>query len=461
MREVSISNEEALRVVLLDAAADMGEVSLPPLLLPERGGVRPFASRGRGARRLSRLLIPLAAAASVTAVTAGILSFGGVLGHRSAAGHPGVAHARKPVRRRNSAPANSRPPTFYVTLTGISYPWYDHPLNASVRATATGRVLATITPPAPYGTFSAVAGSLNDRTFVLAAEPWQPQSNTASIDNNSGAPVRFFLLTISPAGSATRLKPLPMTDMAQPEQEQAVALSPDGTMLAVAAGANAAGGQLANEQIRVYDLATSAQRTWTITGPSAARASVGMLSWEANDQILAFNWWGTTSGLFLLRAGGPGGDLMSDSTPVPALVAAHDDVTCGGDQLLTPDGATVVCPAVIGHVMRSPGRNAANKSNLSTRQVGSPGTFVQGYAEFSAETGRLLRVLGQFRYGHSASDDNGSPLLMWTSKSGDLLIAQDFYSNPIVAVIGQSSYVRIPWSTRISAGQGSDSQAAW
>jgi hypothetical protein len=50
---------------------------------------------------------------------------------------------------------------------------------------------------------------------------------------------------------------------------------------------------------------------------------------------------------------------------------------------------------------------------------------------------------------------------MWTSKSGDLLVAQDFYSNPIVAVIGQSSYVRIPWSTRISAGQGSDSQAAW
>lgn len=460
MREVPTSNGDALRVVLLDAAADIGEISPPQLRLPERGTVRPLAMRGRGVRRLSRLLIPLGAAASVAAVTAGILSFSGVLGQRRADSHPGLAHAGNLVKGRNSVPATSGPPAFYVTLTGITYPWYDHPLNASVRATATGRVVATITPPAPYGTFSAVAGSLNDRTFVLAAQPWQPQSNSASIDNNSGAPVRFFLLTISSAGSVRSLKALPVTDVAAPEQEQGVALSPDGTMLAVATGATAEGGQPANEQIRVYDLATSAQRTWTITGQPAARASIGALSWAAGNQTLAFNWWGTTSGLYLLRAGGPGGDLMSDSTPVPALVAAQHDVACGGDELLTPDGATVVCPAVIGR-MRGPGRSAASKSNLSARQVGSLGTFVQGYAEFSAETGRLLRVLGQFRYGHSASNDNGSPLLMWTSKSGDLLIAQDFYSNPIVAIVGQSSYVRIPWSTRISAGQGSDSQAAW
>ena len=112
-------------------------------------------------------------------------------------------------------------------------------------------MLATITAPAPFGTFSAVAGAANGRTFVLAAQPWQPQSNSAYVDNNSAAPVRFFLLTIGADGSVSGLKPLPQTDVTGPEQEQSAALSPDGTMLAVAAGASAAAGQVANEQVRV------------------------------------------------------------------------------------------------------------------------------------------------------------------------------------------------------------------
>jgi len=43
---------------------------------------------------------------------------------------------------------------------------------AAVRVTATGRTLATITPPKPYTSFSGVVSAYDDRTFVLVA--WGP-----------------------------------------------------------------------------------------------------------------------------------------------------------------------------------------------------------------------------------------------------------------------------------------------
>ena len=454
-------SEQRLQQAILEAAEEIAPGSIPALRLQEGPNARFVAGGRRPARRMSRLLAPFAAAASVVAVTAAVLAVNGQLGqHRN-----GPGHARRVAHKTGRSVPGAPPPPYYVTLTGITYPWYDHPLDATIRATASGRALATIRPPAPYATFSAVAGALTDRTFVLGAQRWAPQSNSAYIDNNSMASVRFFRLRIGPAGTTFQLTPLPMTDVIAPAQEESAALSPDGTRLAVAVAIPGSAGHAASQQIRVYDLGRSTARTWSATGPAAAHAMIGTLSWGDDDRTVAFNWWGTTAGLRLLRTDTPGSDLLTSSRGVPPGTSAGPE--CQGDALLTPDGTTVVCPAVTNPI-RSPrpgthSREAATGRlrRITHRKLSGPAVFRQGYAEFSASSGKLLRVLGRFQYGHNRVDDNGSPLLLWTNSTGGTLIVQDFYPNPLVATVSPHNYEPIPWSIRISAGQGSVSEAAW
>jgi hypothetical protein len=461
------SLEKTLQVAILEAADEVVPGSIPALRLDEQPSPRYSTTPRRPGRRLSRLLTPLAAAASVVAVTATLVVVNGLASHKTGPAGPSHPH-RLGHQTARPIPATP-PPPYYVTLTGITYPWYDHPLDATIRATASGRALATITPPAPYGTFSAVAGALTDRTYVLGAQAWQPQSNSAYVDNNSMASVRFFLLRVGPTGTTFQLTPLPMTDVTAPAQEESAALSPDGTRLAIAVAVPGSAGHAASQQIRVYDLTSSTARTWSATGPVAARATIGVLSWADDDQTVAFNWWGPTSGVRLLRTDRAGNDLLADSQPVPS--GAGTGVRCEGDALLTPDGTTIVCPAsTLAASRRRPAtHSAAAARRLATARLrkvtdGPPALrtpFRQGYGEFSATTGKLLRVLGWFQYGHQPINDNGSPLLLWTSPSGGTLIVQDFYSNPLVAIVTQHKYEPIPWSGRISAGQGSVSEAAW
>jgi hypothetical protein len=459
------SLEKTLQVTILEAADEVVPGSIPALRLDEQPSPRYSTTPRRPGRRLSRLLTPLAAAASVVAVTTALVVVNGA-GHRT--GHAGPSHPRRRGHQTEGFVPATPPPPYYVTLTGITYPWYDHPLDATVRATATGRALATITPPPPYGTFSAVAGALSDRTFLLGAQPWEPQSNSAYVDNNSMASVRFFVLRIGSTGTPLQLTPLPMTDVTAPAQEESAALSPDGTRLAIAVAVPGSASHAASQQIRVYDLATSTARTWSATGPVAARAMIGALSWADDDQTIAFNWWGPTPGLRLLRTDGAGNDLLASSRSVPS--GAATGVQCDGDALLTPNGASIVCLAsTLAASPRHPATNPAAASRLASARLqkvtnGNPAirnAFRQGYDEFSATTGKLLRVLGWFQYGRQPINNNGSPLLLWTSPSGGTLIVQDFYPNPLVAIVTQHKYEPIPWSGRISAGQGSVSEAAW
>ena len=124
------SREEALREVLLEAADEIDASRLPPLRLTERGWGRSVAGRGHRARRLSRVLIPLAAAGSVAAVTAGILSFGGVLGQRQPTPGPGAAHhGAHATRATATADSGSRSPpagSVWVSATAVavSGPWF-------------------------------------------------------------------------------------------------------------------------------------------------------------------------------------------------------------------------------------------------------------------------------------------------------------------------------------------------
>ena len=162
--------------------------SAPPLRLPganAAGDPRPVPRRHRaGWHRLA----PLAAAAAVTAVVAASLAI-------STAFHGGHRAARGPA-----SPFAGVPP-YYIVLTGKkpqSPPSSPAAIRAEVRATATGAVAGPVTPPPPYGTFSAAAAG-DGRTFVLAANKWKMTRADRGTAAEATA-TKFFLLRLAAGG---------------------------------------------------------------------------------------------------------------------------------------------------------------------------------------------------------------------------------------------------------------------
>src|SRR5207247_7601740 len=166
---------------------------VPPLRRDGRpGGGRGMA--GPAARgRWGAWLAPLAAAASVTAVIAASLAI-------STAFHGGHRAARGPA-----GPFAGVPP-YYVALA-VKKPNLKPSIAqrqfAQVRATATGAVLAVVTPPKPYGTFSAAAAG-DGRTFVLAANKWKVVRANGGTFAEATA-TKFFLLRLGAGGRPGQL----------------------------------------------------------------------------------------------------------------------------------------------------------------------------------------------------------------------------------------------------------------
>ena len=88
-------------------------------------------------------------------------------------------------------PLPSGLPRYYAALVQEpSGPWW-----AQVRATVTGKVLATVRPPLPFTRFSEVAAAPDDHTFVLAAIGPQGQPSVTQL----------YALRLDPATGAVRL----------------------------------------------------------------------------------------------------------------------------------------------------------------------------------------------------------------------------------------------------------------
>src|SRR5262249_7120772 len=130
------------------------------------------------------------------------------------------------------------------------------PAQAVVRATATGAVLATVRPPRPYATFSAVTGAADDRTFVLAAQPRQQPTASGHVL------IKFFLLRLDPAAGTARLTALRIPTVSGSWiQGAGIALSPAGSKLAVALSIER------QSVIELFDLAGGPVREWTAQLP--------------------------------------------------------------------------------------------------------------------------------------------------------------------------------------------------
>ncbi len=303
-------------------------------------------------------LLPLAAAAAVIAVIT------------AAALIAGLATAHTPTAPTAAAPGSvpAGLPRFYVTTDS---PPNGRGIQAVVRASGSGRVVATVPVPSPYpvewadsgGTF--VTAAADDRSFIIGADEGQ--------EPDAGLNLRLFRFAISASGTPghlTELAPAPMRD----ETTEGIALSPDGKLLAVTmmGDSPAAAGAL-----QVLDLATGATRTWT--APAHSVYIPGPPSWADGNRVIAFTWLRSTQsglmsaprGIRLLDTAAPGDNLVAGTVIVPNGVVAAGSIVSA---LITPDGRDVI---------------VVTWSNQNPQAS----TVVVQFAELQASTGRLVRLL--------------------------------------------------------------------
>jgi hypothetical protein len=397
--------EDRVRRALRETAEDISPMDVPLLQLPAAAGRGRLA---RGWRGWPPWLTPLAAAAAVAAVLAGTLALTG-----------GPA---RPGHRTWSDALLSRVPRYYVALTDTGPPggW---PGQAEVRATRTGRVVATLAAPRPDNAFIMVAAASGVGRYVLAAQPLahlhqkvagvggRPVPGKTAGTPAPAGPIRFYQLRISSSGQVSALSPLPVPALPADADLSGLALTPDGRQLAVA---TRAGGPRPGPEIQVDTLATGAQRVWTWPGAQPVIESQGgtgsALSWAADDRTLAFAQ--LIDGRYrvrLLDTTAPGSSLAASR---PALTlnwsgrgrrfghgrAVNNTDTFGA--LLTPDGSKIVVATVT--------------------QSKHPLTSEFAFTEFSAQTGKMVAVLGRWWFIRRWPQQQQA--VLWTNTDGSTLL---------------------------------------
>jgi hypothetical protein len=247
-------------------------------------------------------------------------------------------------------------PPLYVTLSSAT-------AVIQVRDSATGAIRSAA--PLPRWAdpkLTRISAGPGGRLFVLAL--------------GSARGTLFYRLTVTPGGQAGPLNRLGLAALPPGQTADAIALSPDGSRLAVAIQL---AGPVAHGAVAVLSLAPGQRSTWSTPRPGEPWA----LSWAASGAILAVNWAdggpsggsprASRSGLWLIDPAAPGGSLLAGRRVTPSSV--------GGDDLqsavLAPDGRTVLAAVTYDGQLTHVGRD----------------TVVGGVAELSARTGRPLRTL--------------------------------------------------------------------
>jgi hypothetical protein len=403
--------EDRVRRALRETAEDISQTDVPLLRLPDGAGHGRLA---RGWRGWPPWLTPLAAAAAVAAVLAATLALSG--------GPARPGHRTRPDALLASVPR------YYIVLTntGPSRGW---PRQAQVRATSTGQIVATLAAPRPDNAFLMVAAASRVGRYVLAAQPMAlehratvgvPVSGAPAVQRRGSVavqvpagPIRFYQLQISSSGQVSALSLLPVPALPAGADLSGLALTPDGRKLAVA---TRAGGPRPGPEIQVDTLATGARRVWTWPGAQPVIESLGgtgsALSWAADDRTLAFP--RLIDGRYkvrLLDTTAPGRSLAA-SRPALSLNwsgransrrfshgrAVNNTDTFGA--LLTPDGSKIVC-ATVTQTMR-------------------PLTSEFAFTEFSARTGKVVAVLGRWRFTRRWPQQEQA--VLWTNADGSTLL---------------------------------------
>lgn len=277
-------------------------------------------------------------------------------------------------------------PPYYVTVAGNTAG-----LHAIVHASATGKVTGGVRIPVHVLTGRAstiwqITGAADGRHFAIAVYSGGDLPGVYS-------DLRVFSLTVSDDGHA---RGLPERDVAaKGDLPFGMALSPDGTRLAVTFQHAPLTGQAITGRVEVVDLGTgttSASRDKTMPGYWP-----GVPSW-ADDQTLTVPWWHYSArnngdgmmltGIHQIDASRPDGILVTTRVityPVPVSGLSSAEVTAAGRELLAPvcnvDGSKVTYrlterSAASGHLAQvlvtlttqidlngSPANNSANSSS--------------------------------------------------------------------------------------------------
>jgi hypothetical protein len=429
-------DEDLIRSTAAGIAATVREA--PPLRLSTAtDSPRTVGRHARRSRRPQGWLVPAAAAAAVLAIALSLVLIRDIPNGR-------VAPPTRPV------PAVDGVPAYYAGLAKTSDA-ETSPEQIVVGDTVTGKRLATVAPPTGT-TFAGITGAADDRTFVVdtqpggldpESEPWQPRT--------------WYLLRIDP-GSAhpARLTPLPIPGTAAGTNVMGIALSPDGTELAVGLQPDGLNDPGAPTYLRVYSVASGAVlHSWFST---ATRDGSGKPQFFAGtkyagpDSDLALAWVGQRGLAFGYRRVIPGktidgssvtsptgtlaqirfislqakngGGLITAGTVLATLApgprAAPAPLACGlgtldGVLVITGDAAsdrpTLLCGATGGTDYR-PG--ALDAKTMCASQP----AFSLGLVEYAAGASAPSRVLASY------ASRCGGPLLtlqpLWSNSAGSI-----------------------------------------
>jgi hypothetical protein len=414
--------QDKLRAAFRETADEI-PAEAPPLHLSPQ----PRAGQDGRHTRWRAWAAPLAVAALVLAAVAGALTVAGSLKHEPA------------TAGQSAGPYGV--PAYYVALITAkprsdvendlaSSSWTD--TAAELRSTQTGAVLAKITPPKPYVSFTGVTAAADDRTFVLSA-----QGPLHSFGVPSYPAERFFVLRIDPAapvGDRMTLTGLPAGYVPASEGIHDMALSPDGTQLAADIGADPP----FTQALYVFDLATGTERAWSVRPCAGCLPSSGgmvysevetdALSWTADSQHVAFIW-GNTVRLLDTRAAGS--DLLTDSKTVATWTGGVTGPNQWRGAIITPDGRTVLGIEALSRI----GRNAPVREHL---------------VSWSTATGHQTAVLNNL----NALKRSDFEQILYTNADGSVLILTYLQPGTNATIVHDGRETSIPWSRYIAV-------AAW
>jgi hypothetical protein len=322
--------ENFLRHDLNEVAERVTEDSIRPLRVP----------RARRRSWAVRWLAPVAAMAAVVAVIAG------------------VSLAANPLGQPHAPATQAGLPLYYVTVDETAPQGEQATLVATVRDSVNGAVLArssfrrmplAYSMPLMLSGLEMSGGGDDGQTFVLSL----------------GSTSHLFMLRVAPDGRSMRLSrfsiPGHTVRNLQPLQ---VALSPDGTTLAIAAWQPcSSSGNCWDDMIRIVSLATGVTRIWSM---ETAQATILQLRWAGNDHVL-FD--GIGSSAWLLSVTGRRGGNLRAARVLP--LSAPEFRLPNSLPLVTADGRTIFA---------------------TTYNPPSGFGWIESVVELSARTGQVLRV---------------------------------------------------------------------
>jgi WD40 repeat protein len=381
--------EDTLVAALTETAAEIPADHLPPLRLPTRPARRP----GRLPRSWTWFAVPVTAAATVAGVTALSVAL-------TAQGGPGQP---PPGALASGGPA--LPPRYAALVEKVPDRGTGIDFSLVIRDTATGRTLATVDPPEAANAFCDLSGSPDGRTFVAeACTGWVSSGGDQTVHLTKPKLYRF---TVDDQGQVSALTPLDISPPA-PNDLDALAVSPDGAVLAVAS-ADHSGDFGRDPVIGLYSLSTGQLlRSWAWDGQAdimGRRGGLGSMSFTADGTTLEFPLSvgdQMASQVRLLDTTAPGTSLRQarlvlNFGPTPSVQVGAGPQ--GPDSMITPDGSQIV----------------ASTADVS----GEPARTQLTVSEFSAATGARTAVLDPVTLG-------GNSVLyravLWSSPDGSTLI---------------------------------------